>query len=97
TSRGSFSTPARALFRFQSVCFGKSETRFALASTILSWRRNRCEDAIISATIDGVVMTWNNRAERIFGYTASEMVGPPLARLSRGDGETDQNKHPARL
>ena len=58
---------------------------------------NRCEDAIISATIDGVVMTWNNSAERIFGYTAGDMVGQPLARLSGGDGENDLNKHLARL
>jgi PAS domain S-box-containing protein len=56
-----------------------------------------CEDAIISMTIDGVVMSWNNSAERIFGYTAGEMVGQPLARLLRGDGETDLDKHLARL
>jgi PAS domain S-box-containing protein len=54
---------------------------------------DRCEDAIISATTDGVVMTWNNSAERIFGYTAGEMVGQPLARLLRGNGETDLKKH----
>jgi PAS domain S-box-containing protein len=56
-----------------------------------------CEDAIISMTIDGVVMSWNNSAERIFGYTAGEMVEQPLARLLRGDGETDLDKHLARL
>jgi PAS domain S-box-containing protein len=58
---------------------------------------NLCEDAIISMTIDGVVMSWNNSAERIFGYTAGEMVGQPIARLSRGDGETDLNKHLAKF
>lgn len=58
---------------------------------------NRCGDAIISTTIDGVVMTWNNSAERIFGYTASEMVGQPLARLSPGDGEKELKKHIATL
>lgn len=58
---------------------------------------NLCEDAIISAALDGVVMTWNTSAERIFGYTAGEMVGQPLARLLRGDGETDLNRHLARL
>jgi PAS domain S-box-containing protein len=58
---------------------------------------NLCDDAIISMTIDGVVMTWNNSAERIFGYAAGEMVGQPLARLLRGDGETDLNSHLATL
>src|ERR1700761_4888216 len=42
---------------------------------------NLCEDAIVSATIDGIVTSWNNSAERIFGYTACEMLGQPLARL----------------
>jgi PAS domain S-box-containing protein len=56
-----------------------------------------CDDAIISATTDGVVMTWNNSAERIFGYTAGEMVGQPLARLSRDNAETDLTKHLARI
>ncbi len=32
-------------------------------------------DAIFSRTFDGVVTTWNAAAERIFGYTAAEMVG----------------------
>lgn len=58
---------------------------------------NRCEDAIISATIDGLVMTWNTSAERIFEYAASEMVGQRLARLSRSDGENELNQHLAKL
>lgn len=58
---------------------------------------NRSEDAIISMTIDGLVMSWNSSAERIFGYRAGEMVGQPLARLLRGDGETDLNKRLARV
>lgn len=32
-------------------------------------------DAILSVTPDGFVTTWNKGAERIFGYTASEMIG----------------------
>ncbi|MGZ4824555.1 MAG: PAS domain S-box protein [Terriglobales bacterium] len=33
------------------------------------------DDAIISKTLDGTVLTWNQGAERQYGYTAAEMVG----------------------
>ena len=32
-------------------------------------------DAIIGRTTDGIVTSWNAAAERIFGYSAEEMVG----------------------
>lgn len=32
-------------------------------------------DAITSTTTDGVIMTWNRGAERLFGYTAEEALG----------------------
>ncbi len=38
-------------------------------------------DAIIGTTLDGVVTSWNRAAEEIFGYTAREAIGHPLAQL----------------
>jgi PAS domain S-box-containing protein len=32
-------------------------------------------DAITSRNLDGIVLTWNKSAERMFGYSAAEMVG----------------------
>ena len=36
-------------------------------------------DAIMGATLDGVITSWNEGAERLYGYTAEEAVGQPLA------------------
>jgi len=39
------------------------------------------DDAIVSKTLEGMVLTWNAAAERIFGYTAAEMIGTSIYRL----------------
>jgi two-component system sensor histidine kinase/response regulator len=39
------------------------------------------EDAIIGKTLDGMITSWNAGAEKIFGYTAEEIVGQPVAML----------------
>jgi PAS domain S-box-containing protein len=39
-------------------------------------------DAIIGKTLAGIVTSWNPAAERLYGYTANEMVGEPVQRLS---------------
>ena len=38
-------------------------------------------DAIVSMSLDGIVLTWNRAAEDVFGYKAEEIVGKPIAIL----------------
>jgi PAS domain S-box-containing protein len=39
------------------------------------------DDAIIGKSLDGIVLSWNQGAERIYGYSFEEMVGQPISRL----------------
>jgi two-component system, cell cycle sensor histidine kinase and response regulator CckA len=64
-----------------------------------------CDDGIIGKTLDGIVVSWNAGAERIYGYTAKEMIGRPISilipsyrpaelpgileRITRGEGVDD--------
>src|SRR5436190_14796163 len=34
-----------------------------------------CDEAIVGKTLDGTVISWNAAAERLYGYTAEEMLG----------------------
>jgi PAS domain S-box-containing protein len=40
-----------------------------------------CEDAIASVGLDGTVLAWNGGAERIYGYSAEEMIGRNISVL----------------
>jgi PAS domain S-box-containing protein len=39
------------------------------------------DDAIISKTVDGIVISWNHGAEKHYGYTAEEMIGRSISIL----------------
>ena len=40
------------------------------------------DDAIVSKSLDGTILTWNEGAQRIFGYAADEIVGKNISMLA---------------
>ena len=43
------------------------------------------DDAIIAKNLDGIVLSWNHAAERMYGYSASEAIGRPVSFLIPSD------------
>ncbi len=43
------------------------------------------DDAIISKNLSGIVMSWNKGAERIFGYSAAEMIKQSITKILPAD------------
>jgi PAS domain S-box-containing protein len=48
------------------------------------------DDAIVSKTLDGIIVTWNQGAEKVFGYTAEEVIGKSITLLIPADHENEE-------
>lgn len=63
------------------------ETRFRYAAVIES-----SDDAIASGTLDGIIVSWNTGAQKIYGYTEAEAVGKPISMLVPPELPDEENK-----
>jgi PAS domain S-box-containing protein len=55
----------------------ESEERFRQLASIVEFS----DDAIVSKNLDSIILTWNKGAERLFGYSANEVIGKPVTIL----------------
>jgi PAS domain S-box-containing protein len=55
------------------------------------------DDAIVSKTLEGVVTSWNIAAEKMFGFSADEMVGQSIRRIIPADRQQEEDDGLARI
>jgi PAS domain S-box-containing protein len=50
------------------------------------------DDAIVSKDLMGIVRSWNRAAERMFGYTAEEMIGQSIRAIIPADRQSEEDR-----
>ncbi|HEY2457679.1 MAG TPA: PAS domain S-box protein [Candidatus Acidoferrum sp.] len=50
------------------------------------------DDAIVSKDLDGVILTWNRGAQRLFGFTEAEAVGRPITIIIPEELHAEENE-----
>jgi PAS domain S-box-containing protein len=50
------------------------------------------DDAIVGKDLNSIVTSWNSGAERLFGYSANEMIGTSIMRLIPPDRQAEENE-----
>jgi PAS domain S-box-containing protein len=74
--------------RFNIPSVGSTEEAKALLAAIIT----SSDDAIVSKDLNGIVRSWNQSAERMFGYAAEEMIGHPITKLFPPDRLDEEPK-----
>jgi PAS domain S-box-containing protein len=55
------------------------------------------DDAIISKDVNGIVQSWNPAAERLFGYSAREMIGQSIRKIIPAERQKEEDEVLAKI
>jgi two-component system CheB/CheR fusion protein len=67
-------------------------TRAEIVSQRLAAIVDSSDDAIVGKDLNSIVTSWNSGAERLFGYSANEMIGTSIMRLIPPDRQAEENE-----
>ena len=94
----------RARGRYQYAASGEAERSLGISLDITERKRaeeallrhaaivESCEDAILSVTLEGVIVTWNAGAHRMFEYAENEVVGEPVTIIVPPELPEEENR-----
>ena len=91
------SVEGRSVGRLWSFRDVTQSYRSEIASRQLAAIVASSDDAIVGKDLNSVIASWNHGAERIFGYTAEEMIGTSIMRLIPPDRQTEEQEILSRI
>ncbi len=71
--------------------------RHEQTSSLLAAIVGSSDDAIVSKNLNGIITSWNQSAERIFGYSAAEAIGKHITLIIPPDRQEEEVEILARL
>jgi PAS domain S-box-containing protein len=74
------------------VALATEHKRLDGASRYLAAIVENSDDAILSNDLDGIITSWNEGGRRIFGYTASEVLGKPVSMLAPPERQKEMDE-----
>jgi PAS domain S-box-containing protein len=89
------------LASIESMSSGEQPAKYVRESTaaeaFLAAIVESSDDAIIAKNLDGIIQSCNSAAERLFGYTADELIGQSVRILIPPERQTEEDAILARL
>ncbi|HXU15432.1 MAG TPA: PAS domain S-box protein [Terriglobales bacterium] len=94
----------RSRGQFQYAASGEAERSLGISFDITERKRaeeallrhaaivESSEDAILSVTLEGIIVTWNPGAQRMFGYTENEAIGKVVTIIVPPELPDEENK-----